>query len=276
VTRQAGKAISVTAKGAPAAIRNIKDSAKAKREHFINKGKGNDGICFIAGTLIYTEDGLTSIEDICVGDKVYSIDIETGEKGLKRVVQTFVNETYELVTITVNGKEIITTPNHPFYVVDKGWMTADELNVGDELTLISGVSAMVNAIRVEQLSVPVKVYNFEVENWHTYFVGTDGVLVHNECRNLNVKSGSSRAPTTSTPNSIYEQIGADGTVSSRTFYDSNGNSYLRQDFSHPHFDKGTQQYLQPHEHGTTFNQNGQPIGHTVQPLLPGSSNVPSS
>ncbi|MFK8286783.1 hypothetical protein ACI76Z_07050 [Capnocytophaga canimorsus] len=26
-----------------------------------------------------------------------------------------------------------------------------------------------------------KVYNFEVENWHTYFVGLWALLVHNAC-----------------------------------------------------------------------------------------------
>jgi len=87
--------------------------------------------------------------------------------------------------------------------------------------------------------------------------------------NTTITSGTSRAPTTSTPNSIYEQVGTDGSVMSRTFYDSNGNAFSRQDFIHPHFDKATQQYLQPHEHNTTFNQNGQPTGTTVNPVPPG-------
>jgi len=81
-------------------------------------------------------------------------------------------------------------------------------------------------------------------------------------------SGRSRAPTTSTPNSVYEQVGSDGKVMSRTFYDSNGKSYLRQDFTHPHFDKATQQYLQPHEHFTTFNNEGFPNGQIVRPIQP--------
>lgn len=34
--------------------------------------------------------------------------------------------------------------------------------------------------------MPVKVYNFEVEDFHTYFVGSgDGMLVHNRCRSKN-------------------------------------------------------------------------------------------
>ncbi len=32
---------------------------------------------------------------------------------------------------------------------------------------------------MEHLENPVKVYNFEVEDWHTYYVTEMGVLVHN-------------------------------------------------------------------------------------------------
>lgn len=31
------------------------------------------------------------------------------------------------------------------------------------------------------LDTPVTVYNFEVEDWHTYFVGSNKILVHNKC-----------------------------------------------------------------------------------------------
>ena len=33
----------------------------------------------------------------------------------------------------------------------------------------------------EHLSEPVTVYNFAVEDYHTYFVGENDVLVHNKC-----------------------------------------------------------------------------------------------
>ena len=33
----------------------------------------------------------------------------------------------------------------------------------------------------EHLSEPVTVYNFAVEDYHTYFVGENEVLVHNSC-----------------------------------------------------------------------------------------------
>ena len=77
-------------------------------------------VCFVAGTAVLTAVGYVAIEDISSGDKVWSENPETGEKALKEVVQTFVNETNELVHVHVNGEEIITTPEHPFYVPKKG------------------------------------------------------------------------------------------------------------------------------------------------------------
>ena len=41
--------------------------------------------------------------------------------------------------------------------------------------------AYVDAIATEQCAEPVKAYNFEVEDFHTYFVGTGCILVHNMC-----------------------------------------------------------------------------------------------
>ena len=68
-----------------------------------------------------------------------------------------------------------------------------------------------------------------------------------------IKFGKSQAPKNSTPNSIYEQLNPDGTVRSRTFYDSNGNPFSRQDFNHSHGG------MQPHEHIRTLDPVGKPI-----------------
>jgi len=138
-------------------------------------------ICFIAGTEILAEDGHIAIETVRIGDKVYSENPETGENGLKRVVQTFVNETDRLVKVFVDGQEITTTPVHPFYVPDKGWVDAGHLRSGDKLILQTGEIVVVEQVRHELLEVPVTVYNFEVEDWHTYYVSESSVLVHNDC-----------------------------------------------------------------------------------------------
>ncbi len=85
-----------------------------------------------------------------------------------------------------------------------------------------------------------------------------------------VNSGVGRATKKGTPDSIYEQIGPDGKVRSRTFYDSNGNSFARQDFDHSHGG------MIPHEHTRSFDVNDQPITpKDCHPLPKGYDNTPT-
>ena len=144
-------------------------------------------ICFVAGTLVLTATGHEAIERIEAGDWVWATDPETGETELKQVVQTFRNETKELVHITVNGEEIVCTPTHPFYVPQKGWTEAIQLRAGDRLQLLNGEYIVVEQVQHELLESPETTYNFEVEDFHTYYVGEEPVLVHNSCRGNAVK-----------------------------------------------------------------------------------------
>ena len=139
------------------------------------------GVCFIAGTLIATADGQTPIEDIEPGDLVWAWDEETEDVSLKPVVETYVNETDELIHLTVNGEEIVSTPNHPFYSPVKGWTAACKLRAGDILVLVNGDYVVLEKVQHELLESPIRVYNFHVADYHTYFVGEDCVLVHNSC-----------------------------------------------------------------------------------------------
>ena len=111
-------------------------------------------VCFVEGTAILTATGYVAIENIQIGDMVWSENPETGEKALKRVVQTFVNETIELVHVFVNGEEIVTTPEHPFYVPRQGWTGAIHLRAGDMLVLSSGKYVTVEKIQHEILEKP--------------------------------------------------------------------------------------------------------------------------
>ena len=112
---------------------------------------------------------------------VWAEDPETGERALKRVVRTFLNEKDELVHVQVNGETITCTTEHPFYVQGRGWVAAKDLQLNDKLELQNGEDAFVDAIRREKLAKPIQVFNFEVEDFHTYYVGTGCVLVHNLC-----------------------------------------------------------------------------------------------
>ena len=140
-----------------------------------------NGACFVAGTTVATATGLVAIEKIKAGDLVWAWDEETGDVALKPVVETYINETTELTHIFVSGEEIVATPTHPFYCPVKGWTDAAHLRAGDILVLVNGEYVVVEKVQHELLESPVKVYNFQVEDYHTYYVSDNGVLVHNRC-----------------------------------------------------------------------------------------------
>jgi len=136
--------------------------------------------CFVAGTEILTPEGEVAIEDIEVGDWVIADDPTTpGEIEKRQVLQTFVREADTLVDLHVDGEVISTTEEHPFWVPNKGWVEADDLRVGDLLITEDGVIIDVDGI--EKREGDFEVYNFEVEDFHTYFVSDLEVLVHNAC-----------------------------------------------------------------------------------------------
>jgi hypothetical protein len=225
------------------------------------------GGCFVAGTLVHTKEGLKPIENVKVGDWVLSQPEETGERSYKRVVRTLQFEDKEVWSVEIFPKSeqdqarlesrminektitrIVVTGNHPFWVKDKGWTRADQLDekefpscepqqvemmdgqaaiisrvdpikrtltkdvgwiqrlgdsdVGDLLDLSNGASAEID-FRYKGLGdrgdlnegvdwwepeniLRCAVYNMEVEDFHTYYVGSLGVWVHNTNCDANI------------------------------------------------------------------------------------------
>ncbi|MBE5871732.1 MAG: hypothetical protein E7294_10800 [Lachnospiraceae bacterium] len=187
---QYAQALETAAAAEKTAATGLKENAPVE-----NPETGLVGGCFIAGTQIQTADGTKNIEDIKAGDEVYAYDTETGEKVLKRVLKTFVHNVTELLHVTVNGETIHTTPNHPFYVEGVGFKRADELKAGDRVRLLNGEIRKVDKLEPESLKHPVKVFNFKVADWHDYYVGTHGVLVHNADNPCAVTVGGSYSET---------------------------------------------------------------------------------
>ena len=135
--------------------------------------------CFTGETLVATEDGQKRIDEIEVGDKVWAYDIFTGETELKEVLTVYVHDVDEILHLHTSCGDIDTTTNHPFFVIDRGWVAAGDLVEGDEVYLIDGSTAVITGSELEQLSETIKVYNLEVADFNTYFVGDEAVLVHN-------------------------------------------------------------------------------------------------
>jgi hypothetical protein len=136
--------------------------------------------CFTAGTLILTDEGEKPIEEIKVGDKVLSRNEETGEQAYKEVTHLFCNEKEIIYEITVDNQVIETTDNHPFWVEGRGWVLAVDLQVVDKLQQENGNNTLtIDKINIVKHDEMVKVYNFTVADFHTYFVSDLGIMVHN-------------------------------------------------------------------------------------------------
>ncbi len=132
--------------------------------------------CFVKGTLIATKNGQKPIEEIKVEDLVWAFDEKTGQQALKRVVQTIEKQTDATIALTLENETIITTAEHPFYT-KQGWKQATDLTLEDEVQTKEQKWYRVKASNFNYQKETV--YNFEVEDFHTYFVGKLKWLVHN-------------------------------------------------------------------------------------------------
>ena len=115
------------------------------------------------------------------------------ETGYKKVLEKYVRKTRELVHIVVGGEKIVSTADHPYFVVGRGFINAGQLCIGSPLQNANGKILEVEQIYKEYLeeAEEVTVFNFQVEDWHTYHVGEMEVLVHNAGPNYNNgKSGT--------------------------------------------------------------------------------------
>ena len=109
------------------------------------------GACFLAGTVVETQDGLRAIETVEVGQWVAGRNEASGKTTWRRVVQTFRTEDMQALAVDVRHADgevetIQTTTEHPFYVQDKSWCEARELSAGDRLVLIDNTLSTVVAV----------------------------------------------------------------------------------------------------------------------------------
>ena len=140
------------------------------------------GGCFAAGTLVMTLAGPVPIEQVHAGDSVLARDEVSGELGYREVAQTFETPDQPLVDVEYERGEgepghVTATPNHPFATRERGFVQAGDLLPGMEVQSATGAWLRVRGVHSEARRAPV--YNFEVEDFHTYFVGGDALWVHN-------------------------------------------------------------------------------------------------
>ncbi|MCU7859700.1 MAG: hypothetical protein KZQ86_07680, partial [Candidatus Thiodiazotropha sp. (ex Lucinoma kastoroae)] len=134
---------------------------------------------FSSGTLVHTEDGLRSIEEISIGDWVWATDAETGEHELKTVTHLIQGDReYELFKIAFEKGEVITaTADHSFFAENQ-WINAQDLKVGNKASIFSDAEPSI-IVGIEKEVKEEKVFNLTVDGLHAFHVGKAGYLVHN-------------------------------------------------------------------------------------------------
>jgi len=142
-------------------------------------------LCFAAGTPVHTDHGAVPIERIKVGDKVWTHNSATGKNELKCVTHVAAQHRDKLLELRVEGEHapLHPTPTHPFWArrdaaPNGAWIKAGDLRAGDQLEAQDG--RWVGVLSVAELDKLAVVYNFTVEDDHDYFVGDEGLLVHNQ------------------------------------------------------------------------------------------------
>ncbi|UQA56374.1 Hint domain-containing protein [Polyangium aurulentum] len=141
--------------------------------------------CFVRGTRIVTPRGLRRIEEISVGDEVYSLDLETRRPVVRCVARVLRARAAEIFHIAAGELSIAgVTSEHPFYDAERAaWTPAGEVSEGTRLVAWLGASdvreLLVTTHRKMPDAPPVDVYNLTIDGpEHNYFA--EGFLVHNK------------------------------------------------------------------------------------------------
>lgn len=166
------------------------------REYTGGGGYSGGGGCFTEGTLITMWDGSTvAIEEVVAGDKILSYNVEKAIVEQDTVLETSRPIVDTIAEINIDGQYIWCTPDHPFYVQDKGWsslapsitetnyeIVVEQLEEGNTLARID-LKQQINPVTIKGVKTKVmpytQTYNLsKVETNQNFFA--NGILVHNK------------------------------------------------------------------------------------------------
>jgi len=131
--------------------------------------------CFVAGTPVRTIHGLRPIESLQVGDQVLSQDTTRGTLTFQPVMVVHHNPPGSTLRLELdNGETLVPSIYHRFWRAGRGWAIARDLKPGDFLRTLEGRT------RIKTISPgpTAPVFNLDVAESRTFFVGDHGALVH--------------------------------------------------------------------------------------------------
>ena len=196
--------------------------------------------CFLEGTLVDTANGLVEIESIDVGDIVSSRRAGTAENELKAVTGTINGNIRQVWNVTFEVEKNVvevfqTTEDHPWWNRNDGWVETKDLRAGMLINSKSGNEFnIVDVRKTKKFGIS---YNIKVKDNETYFVGKNGLFVHNgpcdslfeglsgrKSRQIGKRGWSKESivDTINNPSATRNSINKSNGNSATAYYDSDG------------------------------------------------------
>jgi hypothetical protein len=130
------------------------------------------------GIEVWTKTGLLPIEQILVGDRVLTRDAKSGALDFNLVIGIDAQGETPMQVIEVGSRQIVASPEQPFFVSNVGWRKARELQTGMRLDSLIGPQQILSVAT----GGAVQRYSLLVANVPTYQVDRSGFLVHDATR----------------------------------------------------------------------------------------------
>lgn len=131
---------------------------------------------FTGDTLVATPDGPVPISEIEIGDVVLAWDEAAGEVVEREVTAVMPHPDDEIAVLALEDGDVTTTPDHPFFTTERGWVEAGQLWPGAHVRSVRGTT-VVQSIVVEPYGGIL--WDLSVAGVHNFFVGPSQALVHN-------------------------------------------------------------------------------------------------
>lgn len=146
--------------------------------------------CFSETTPISMNGIDKQINEVVVGDLVWSFNFDTNQKELNKVVEIVSPIQDDIVEIKFkNGTSILNTFDHPYYNVDgklisyspektKEWYKGEILKMDTDSVCIDINGNKVEIESITEIVSPIQTYNLFVENNHNFYANS--ILVYDE------------------------------------------------------------------------------------------------